>query len=148
MTKIDTVRQEMMNALKNKEKFRKDSLSMLLSALKNKQIDKRAELTQEEENAIVLKEIKQCQETIETAPADRVEVIAEATKRIAIYQEFAPKMMDEAEAAKIIDEVLAKLGLDSPTPKDKGMIMKNLMPLVKGKADGAMINQLVAARMS
>ena len=69
MSKIDTVRAAMMQAMKDKNKERKESLSMLLSALKNKVIDKRADLTEEEENAVVLKEIKQCQEAIDTAPA-------------------------------------------------------------------------------
>ena len=147
MSKIDAVRQEMMNALKNKEKFRKDSLSLLLSALKNKQIDKRAELTEEEENAVVLKEIKQCQETIETTPASRADLIDEAKGRMAVYQEFAPEMMGEAEAARILEEVLNELGLKAPSPKDKGLVMKTLMPKVKGKADGGMINRLVAARL-
>lgn len=68
MSKIDTVRAAMMQAMKDKNKERKESLSMLLSALKNKAIDKRADLTEEEENAVVLKEIKQCQEAIDTPP--------------------------------------------------------------------------------
>ena len=73
MSKIDVVRAAMVEAMKAKDKERKDSLSMLLSALKNAQIDKReAPLTEDEENAIVKKEIKQVKETIETAPADRM----------------------------------------------------------------------------
>ena len=68
MSKIDVVRAAMVEAMKAKDKERKDSLSMLLSALKNAQIDKReAPLTEDEENAIVKKEIKQVKETIETA---------------------------------------------------------------------------------
>ena len=69
MSKIDVVRAAMVEAMKAKDKERKDSLSMLLSALKNAQIDKReAPLTEDEENAIVKKEIKQVKETIETVP--------------------------------------------------------------------------------
>ena len=68
MSKIDVVRAAMVEAMKAKDKERKDSLSMLLSALKNAQIDKReAPLTEDEENAIVKKEIKQVKETIDTA---------------------------------------------------------------------------------
>lgn len=59
MSKIDVVRAAMVEAMKAKDKERKDSLSMLLSALKNAEIDKRAPLTEDEENAIVKKEIKQ-----------------------------------------------------------------------------------------
>ena len=85
MSKIELIRKEMMTALKNGDKARKDALSLLLSALKNKQIDKRAELTVEEENAIILKEIKEAQETIDTTPADRTQVIDECRGRIALY---------------------------------------------------------------
>ena len=66
MSKIDTVRAAMMQAMKDKNKERKDALSLLLSALKSKQIDKRADLTEEEENAVIFREIKQAQETIDT----------------------------------------------------------------------------------
>lgn len=147
MTKMDAVRQEMMQAMKAKDKPRKDALSLLLAALKNKAIDKRADLTPEEENAIILREIKQCQETLDTTPADRVELRAEAETRMKVYQEFAPRMMEAAEITALIDQVLAQLGLAAPTPKEKGLIMKHLMPLVKGKADGALVNRLLADRL-
>ena len=70
MSKIDVVRAAMMEAMKAKDKPRKDALSMLLSALKNAQIDKREDLTEEEENAIVKKEIRQTQETYDECRAD------------------------------------------------------------------------------
>lgn len=147
MSKIDTVRAAMMQAMKDKNKERKESLSMLLSALKNKAIDKRADLTEEEENAVVLKEIKQCQEAIDTAPAGREDVIQEKTARIAVYQEFAPRMMDRDEIAAVVDQVLAELNLSAPTAKEKGLIMKTLMPRVKGKADSALVNQVLTGRL-
>lgn len=147
MSKIDTVRAAMMQAMKDKNKERKESLSMLLSALKNKAIDKRADLTEEEENAVVLKEIKQCQEAIDTAPAGREDVIQENTARIAVYKEFAPRMMDREEIAAVVDQVLAELNLSAPTAKEKGLIMKTLMPRVKGKADSALVNQVLTSRL-
>ena len=82
MSKIDDVRKEMMLALKAGDKPRKDALSLLLSALKSKQIDKRADLTEEEENAVVYREIKEAKETLDTTPADREDVIAECKLRI------------------------------------------------------------------
>ena len=147
MSKIDTVRAAMMQAMKDKNKERKESLSMLLSALKNKAIDKRADLTEEEENAVVLKEIKQCQEAIDTAPAGREDVIQENTARIAVYQEFAPRMMDREEIAAVVDQVLAELNLSAPTAKEKGLIMKTLMHRVNGKADSALDNQVLTSRL-
>ena len=138
MSKIDVVRAAMVEAMKAKDKERKDSLSMLLSALKNAQIDKReAPLTEDEENAIVKKEIKQVKETIDTAPADRADIIEEAKKRLAVYQEFAPADMTEDQIRETIAKVLA----------EHGKIMKSLMPLVKGKADGKIVNEILAGFM-
>lgn len=134
MSKADEVRKAMVAAMKAKDKERKDSLSMLLSALKNKAIDKREDLTEAEENEVVLKEIKQTKETLEMTPADRTDIIEECSKRIAVYEEFAPKMLNEDEIKTVIDGVLKELEIETPTGKDKGRIMKVLMPKVKGIA--------------
>ena len=148
MSKIDTVRGAMMQAMKDKDKARKDALSLLLAALKNKAIDKRAELTEEEENAVIFREIKQAQETVDTTPADREQIIEEAKLRISVYSEFAPKLMDEKEIREVIASVLAEIGIEQPTAKDKGRIMKTLMPKVKGKADGGLVNQVLTSFFS
>ena len=142
MSKIDEVRSAMMAAMKAKDKERKDALSALLTALKNKAIDKRADLTEEEETQVILKEIKQLKETIEMTPADRTDILAECNSR------HAPKMMDEEEIKAVVSEVLAALGLDAPTAKEKGKIMKELMPKVKGKADGKLVSEVVASFLS
>lgn len=148
MSKIDEVRSAMMAAMKAKDKERKDALSALLTALKNKTIDKRADLTEEEETQVILKEIKQLKETIEMTPADRTDILAECNSRLAILEEYAPKMMDEEEIKAVVSEVLAALGLDAPTAKEKGKIMKELMPKVKGKADGKLVSEVVASFLS
>ena len=129
----------MVKAMKAGDKERKNALSMLLSALKNATIDKRSDLTEEEADVIVRKEIKQTQETLDTTPAERTEIIEECKFRIAVYEEFVPKMMEA-----VIKETLTELGIDAPTVKDKGKIMKVLMPKVKGKADGKLVNQLLS----
>lgn len=147
MSKADEVRKAMVAAMKAKDKERKDSLSMLLSALKNKAIDKREDLTEAEENEVVLKEIKQTKETLEMTPADRTDIIEECSKRIAVYEEFAPKMLNEDEIKTVIDGVLKELEIEMPTGKDKGRIMKVLMPKVKGIADGKLVNQVLAGMM-
>ena len=144
MSKIDVVRAAMVEAMKNKDKARKDALSMLLSVLKNAEIDKRSPLTEDEENAVVKKEIKQCQETFDSAPADRTDIKEEAAQRIAVYKEFAPEDMSVDQIKEVIQSVLSELGIEAPTAADKGKIMKVLMPKVKGKADGKVINQVVA----
>ncbi len=147
MSKIDVVRAAMVEAMKAKDKERKDSLSMLLSALKNAEIDKRSPLTEDEENAVVKKELKQTKETMDTAPADRTDIIEEAKKRMAVYQEFAPADMTVDQIKETIQGVLAELGIEAAAPKDKGKIMKVLMPKVKGKADGKLVNEVLAEMM-
>ena len=134
--------------MSKKDKERKDALSALLTALKNKAIDKRADLTEEEETQVILKEIKQLKETIEMTPADRTDILTECNSRLAVLEEYAPKMMDEAEIKAVVSEVLTSLGLDAPTAKEKGKIMKELMPKVKGKADGKLVSEVVASFLS
>ena len=143
MSKIDEVRAEMVTAMKNKDKERKYSLSMLLSALKNKAIDKREDLTPDEENEVIKKEIRQTKETLETAPADRTDIIEQCEKRLAVYKEFVPEDLSEDAIREIVKGVLSDLGIATPTAKDKGKIMKELMPKVKGKAEGSVVNKIV-----
>ncbi len=147
MTKIEIVRSAMVAAMKAKDKERKDSLSMLLSALKNAEIDKRSPLTEEEENAVVKKEIKQTKETYELAPEDREDIRREAAARLAVYQEFAPEDMSEEQIREVIRQVLTDLRIEAPSSRDKGRIMKELMPRVKGKADGRMVNEILASML-
>lgn len=147
MSKIELVRAAMVEAMKAKDKDRKDSLSMLLSALKNAEIDKRSPLTEDEANAVIKKELKQTKETMDTAPADRIDIIEEARKRMEVYQEFAPADLTVDQITEIINEVLKELEIEAPTAKDKGRIMKVLMPLVKGKADGKVVNEVLAGMM-
>ncbi len=148
MSRTDDVRKAMVDAMKAKDKDTKDTLSLLLGALKNKAIDKREALTEEEEIQVILKEIKQTKESLEMTPADRTEMIEDFKKRITVLEQFAPKMMDEEEIKTIVSGVLADLGIDAPTGKDKGRIMKELMPKVKGKADGKLVNEVVSSFMS
>lgn len=143
MSKVDAVRQAMVEAMKNKDKERKETLSMLLAALKNKEIDKREPLTEAEENEVVKKEMKQIKETMELAPADREDIKQQCQKRLDVLKEFAPEEMSAEQIKKEIEDVMATLGIDQLTGKDKGKLMKELMPRVKGKADGALVNKIV-----
>ena len=144
MTKTQVVQQEMMKALKERQTERKAALSLLLSALKAAGKDAQRELTEAEEDAIIQKEIKQTKETMESAPASRTDILEECRFRIGVLSEFAPEEMGEEQIKAVIAAVLEELGIDAPSPKDKGVIMKNLMPRVRGKADGAVVNRLVA----
>ena len=144
MALMDDVRAGMMAAMKNKDKVRKDALSALLSAMKSKAIDNKGELSEDDAIAVVAREIKQLKETMDTAPESYVEVKEECAAKIAVLSEFMPKQMDVEEIKEVIAGVLAQLGLEKPEAKQKGIIMKNLMPLVKGKADGKLVNDVLA----
>lgn len=143
MSKIEEVRADMVKAMKAGEKDTKETLSMLLAALKNKAIDKRSDLTPEEETQVILKEIKQTKETLEMTPPNRTEIVGECTRRLAVLEQYAPKMMDETKIREVITETLTEIGIEVPTAKDKGRIMKVLMPKVKGKADGKQVNDIL-----
>lgn len=143
MNKTELIRTEMIKAMKSKDKTRKDALSMLLSVLKNAQIEKRAELTDAEADAVIKKEIKQVKETYDSAPESRPDIREDAAARLAIYKEFVPADMDSNQILSVIHETLKELGLTEPSAKDKGKIMKVLMPKVKGKADGKLVNEVL-----
>ena len=143
MTKTELIKNEMIKALKAHDKETKESLSMLLQALQKAAKDKRTDLTEAEENAVILKEIKQAQETIESCPVERTDIMGFMLTRINLYKQFAPKQMSKEAIQGIINGVIKELGIDNPTKKDKGKIMKNLMTKVKGKADGKDVNTVV-----
>lgn len=147
MAMTDQVRQAMVAAMKAKDKDRKDALSAMLTALKNVEINERKTLTDDEAYAVIKKELKQLKETYDMCPADHVEVREATQKRIDIFKEFVPADMDEAQIKAVIEEVLKELSIEKPTGKDKGAIMKVLMPKVKGKADGKLVNQVLQSMM-
>ena len=144
MSKTEQVQKAWVEAMKNKDTARRDSLSLLMAALKKDAKDKCAPLTPLEEDDIILREIKQTRESIDSA-AGREDIIAVNEARLAVYTEFAPKFLSEQEIQAEIAAVLKELGIEKPAPQDKGRIMKLLMPRVKGKAEGAEVNRLVAA---
>ena len=147
MSMIDVVRADMVAAMKAKEKEKKEVFSMLLAELKNYEINNRVSLTDETAGQVVLKQIKQLKETLSLTPADRQDIIDECNFSIKVLQEYAPEMMDEAAIEAVIKETLSELSIEKPTPKDKGAIMKVLMPKVKGKADGKLVNEVLASMM-
>ena len=148
MSKTKAVQQQMMAAMKAKDTERKNALSLLLAALKAKAKDKREDLTEEEENAIIQKEIKQTRETMDAAPADRDDIRQECQLKLDIYQAFAPKEMSEEEIRALVQSVLDQLQITAPTMRDKGPVMKHLMPQVKGKADGKLVNKIVGEMLA
>lgn len=140
----DVVQKQMVDAMKSGDKDRKRALSLLLAALKNKEIEKRPNFTEQDELDTVAKMAKQVKESIELTPADRVETIKQLESELEVYKKFMPKQMTEEEIKKIIVEVIDKLQIKgTAAAKNRGIIMHELMPLVKGRADGKLVNQLL-----
>lgn len=144
MSKIEEVRAEMVKAMKSGDKARKDVLSLLLSALKARWVDKHADLTEEEENEVVRREIKQTKETMETAPEERTDILEQCRFALSVLEGFAPKEMSGEELRESVRGILGELGIAQPTPKDKGRIMKEAMARLRGKADGAAVSRIVS----
>ena len=137
-------------AMKAKDKVTKDAVSSLISAVKKVAIDEgcRDDISGELVDRVILKELKSVKEQIDTCPESRQDLKDEYQARYDVIAKYAPKQMDEAEIKEVVASVLAEMGLDAPTAKDKGKIMKNLMPKVKGKADGKLVNEIVSAFMN
>ena len=144
---VTAVRTEMVEALKTGDKNKKNVLSLLVSALDKAAKEKKSELSEQEEGQIVLKMCKQIQETIDTCPVERTDILDKAKNELSIISKFAPKQMNETEIKEVIQNVLSELKIEVPTSKDKGQIMKLLIPRVKGKADGKLVNSLLAEYM-
>lgn len=132
----------MIAAMKAKDKERKESISVLVSAAKKMAIDAgcREDIPEDMVNQAILKEMKSVKEQIDTCPADRVELKESYERRYAVMSEFAPKML----SAEEIKEILTSKFAEVLETKNKGQIMKNVMPELKGKADGKLIQEVIA----
>lgn len=139
---LEDLRKEMVAAMKAKDKTRKETISSLVSAVKKLAIDEgcREDVPQELVTRAVLKEMKTMKEQIDTCPDDRVELKEEYLTRFNIIREFAPSMMEAEEVKAFIQEKFS----DILATKNKGQVMKAVMPELKGKADGKVINEVVA----
>ncbi len=146
MSMLNEIRAKMNEALKAGDKETKQVYSSILNALTGKAKALLVqELTPEQETEVIQKLVKQNKESIDTCPADRTDILQQLQFERDILVRYMPKQMDADEIRAVIGQVLAELNITAPTAKDKGRIMKNLMPLVKGKADGKMVNDILAA---
>ena len=139
---MEQLQKDMIAAMKAKDKPRKEAISSLVSAVKKAAIDAgcRDDIKEDMVDQVILKELKTVKEHIYTCPAEREDLKAEYQFRYDVIQEYAPSLMSEEEIRNFIMEKFA----DIVAQKNKGMIMKNVMPELKGKADGKLINQVVA----
>ncbi|MDO4318454.1 MAG: GatB/YqeY domain-containing protein [Lachnospiraceae bacterium] len=140
--KFEQLQKDMIAAMKARDKARKDSISSLISAVKKAAIDEgtRDNISDELADRVILKELKTAEEQIASCPAERTELKAEYEARAAVIREYMPKLM----SAEEVRETLETRYADVLATKNKGMIMKTVMAELKGKADGKVINQVVA----
>lgn len=139
---LKNLQDAMIAAMKAKDKERKESISVLVSAVKKVGIDAgcREDIPEDMVNQAILKELKSVKEQIDTCPADRTELKESYERRYTVMEEFAPKMLSAEEVKSIMNEKFA----DVIATKNKGQIMKTVMPEFKGKADGKVVQQVVA----
>ncbi len=136
------LQKDMVAAMKAQDKVRKGVISSLIAAVKKYGIDNgvRNDITEEMTDSVILKELKSAQEQLDTCPKDRTELIAEYARNCEIIKEYAPRQMTEDEIRAFILDKCAQV----VETKNKGMIMKTVMAALKGKADGKLINAVVA----
>lgn len=139
---LEQLQKDMIAAMKAHEKSKKDAISSVIAAVKKVAIDEgvRDNISEELVDRVILKELKTAKEQIDTCPPERAELKAEYQERYDIIAGYAPTMMSDAEVEKFLKEKFA----DVLASGNKGLIMKTVMPELKGKADGKVINQVVA----
>lgn len=140
---LETLQKEMIAAMKAHNKTRKDTISSLIGAVKKAAIDEKCKdnITEELVNRVLLKEKKTVQEMVDTCPASRTDLYFEYKARLEIIDEFVPRMMGEDEVRKEVYHILATVDIQQ---SNKGAIMKVVMPRLKGKANGKVINKVVS----
>lgn len=140
---LDTLQKEMINAMKNKDKARKDTLSSLIGAIKKAAIDKKCKdnITEELVNEVILKEKKTVQEMIDTCPAERTDLVRGYRASMAVIDEFAPIIINDEELIRAqIYHLLASVDIQLD---GKGAVMKAIMPKLKGKVDMKVANKVL-----
>ncbi|MBR5756145.1 MAG: GatB/YqeY domain-containing protein [Firmicutes bacterium] len=140
--KFEDLQKAMFDAMKAHDADRKETLSLLVAGVKRAAIDagQRDNITEDMVNTAILKELKATKEQIETCPDSRQDLLSQYKAKLAVIEEFAPKMLSAEEVEAILKEKFA----DVIATKNKGMIMKAVMAELKGKADGKVINSVVA----
>lgn len=143
---LEILQTAMIAAMKDKNKARKDTLSSLIGAVKKTAIDKKCKdnITETLVDEVILKEKKTVQEMIDGCPAERTELLQEYKNRMAVIDEFAPKLMTDATEIKNVITALLSDAQIEPVKANKGQIMKVVMPVMKGKADMKVVNKVLA----
>lgn len=138
----ETLKQDLKEAMKAKEAVRRDTLRLILAAVKQSDVDQQTALDDEGVQALLFKQAKQRQESIAAyEEAGREDLAQPERQELMIIEAYLPQMMSRAEIEEIAREIIARVGAESP--KSMGAVMGQLMPKVKGKADGRVVNEVV-----
>ncbi len=149
MTLKDRLTEDMKQAMKDKEagKLKLSVIRMIRSAAKYLEIDRHKELDDNELLEVVAKEVKMRKDSLdEFRKANRPELLETLEQEIAILMEYLPEQMGEAEVRVLVTQAVAEA--QASGPKDMGKVMALLMPKVKGRADGKLVNSLVREMLS
>ena len=139
--------EDMKEALRSKDKIRLSTIRMINSLIKNAEIDKRGELTEEEIVQLLRKYAKQRKEAIEMyEKGGRQDLVEKEKRELEIVESYLPEELSEEEIRKLVREAIEEVGASSP--KDLGKVMKVVMPKVKGRADGSLVNRIVREMLS
>ncbi|HOK62601.1 MAG TPA: GatB/YqeY domain-containing protein [Soehngenia sp.] len=142
MSLKDKLMDDMKNSMKNKDTIRKNTITMIRAAIKQKEVDERKDLNDEEILDIISKQLKEKKMVIEDFKKGNREDLVELTEaEMKILLEYLPEQLSYEEVKSIVKDTIDNMG--EVTPKDIGRIMKEVMPKVKGKADGSLVNKAV-----
>jgi uncharacterized protein len=138
--------EEMKHAMKSRDDLRLSAIRMVRSAVKNKEIDVKRELADQEVVEVLSTLVKQRRESIRMfAEAGRDDLVAKEEKELAILLEFLPQQLSRDEVAALVEKVIAECGAQGS--RDMGKVMKLLMPHVAGRADGKMVSDVVREKL-
>ena len=143
---LDQILDDIKTAMKAQDKEKLMALRLLHSEIKNVGINERRDPTDEDTLNVIARLIKQRQEAIEQfKQGGRDDLVAKDTLQLEVYRSYQPEQMTEDEIAALVDEAIAASGASSK--KDMGSVMKLLMPQVKGRADGQVVNAIVSQKL-
>lgn len=135
--------EDMKESMKSKDKVRKNVVTMVRAAIKQREVDERIELEDTDIIDIIAKQVKQKNDAIEDfKKGNRQDLVDLTNEEIKILLEYLPPQLSDDEIEQIVREAVEQTG--AQTKKETGKVMALLMPKVKGKADGKKVNQIVA----
>jgi uncharacterized protein len=142
MSLSERLQEDLKKAMKDKDKVRLSVIRMVRSAVKNREIELGATLSDEEVNVVIQKELKQRRDSLQAfESAGRTDLIDEVKAEIDVLTAYLPAQLTEDELRAIVQRIIAEVGAKAKS--DVGKVMGKLMPEIRGKADGKLAQQVV-----